>query len=275
MTELIPGIHQMKLPIPWSQLQHVNAYLIRGDNQCLLIDTGHDNQAGLDALRQQMAEIDAGLEDITQIIATHAHSDHYGMAGRLQQLTGAQLGLHYLEARNIESASGKSRQIYQQTMQWLVANGMPPVNRPPDSGYMLKPQPLPDIRLQDGDTISVPPFHLRVLWTPGHARGHICLYEPSAKIIFSGDHVLPTITPNVSLHSADEGNPLGDYLQSLDTVYQLEASRVLPAHENPFTGLQSRINQIIEHHEERKVEIAQALSGEAKPAYQICMEITW
>ncbi|NIN35358.1 MAG: MBL fold metallo-hydrolase, partial [Gammaproteobacteria bacterium] len=80
----------------------------------------------------------------------------------------------------------------------------------------------PDITLRDREIISVDPFRLQVIWTPGHSPGHICLYEQTHKILFAGDHILPIITPNISLQPQSHSNPLGDFLNSLKKVKQLD-----------------------------------------------------
>ena len=76
----------------------------------------------------------------------------------------------------------------------------------------------PDITLHDGETITTGLFTFKVIWTPGHSSGHICLYEPEKKIFLSGDHILPTITPNVSVHPQAIENPLGRYFDSLNEL---------------------------------------------------------
>ena len=133
----------------------------------------------------------------------------------------------------------------------------------------------PDRGLKHGETIDTGYFRLQVIWTPGHSPGHICLYEPFKKVLFTGDHVLPVITPNISIHTEANGNPLSDYLQSLKLLENIDMELGLPAHEDPFTDLQKRIEQLLVHHEERKQEIIEKLRNEVKTAYDISSLITW
>lgn len=114
-----------------------------------------------------------------------------------------------------------------------------------------------------------------MLWTPGHAPGHICLYEPVEKVLICGDHILPGITPNIGLHPHSSGNPLGDYLNSLDELSRLEIKLALPGHEEPFTNVKTRIAELIQHHQDRNTEILATIKTEAKSAYQVAREITW
>ena len=88
-------------------------------------------------------------------------------------------------------------------------------------------------------------------------------------------HILPTITPNVSLHPQSIENPIGKYLDSLNDLKKLDTELILPGHEKPFTQLRPRIDELIQHHEQRILEILATIKGEAKTAYQIALEITW
>ena len=133
----------------------------------------------------------------------------------------------------------------------------------------------PDVTLHGGETIATGRFTFQVLWTPGHSPGHICLYEPEKKVLISGDHILPTITPNVGQHPQSGENPLDKYLNSLKDLKQLDVGLILPGHEKPFTGLKARIDELIQHHKQRSLEILAALNGEAKTAYQVVREMTW
>ena len=106
-------------------------------------------------------------------------------------------------------------------------------------------------------------------------RGHICLYDSARKILFSGDHVLPVITPSVGLQTESGANPLGDFLNSQRLVRDLDARLVLPGHEQTFTNLRERVDEIIVHHQHRNAEIMSTLDGGARTAYEISTLITW
>ena len=103
----------------------------------------------------------------------------------------------------------------------------------------------PDILIEDEQLLELPGWDFRAVWTPGHSPGHICLYSDHQKLLLSGDHVLPRITPNISFHSQQFANPLGDYLESLAKVRALHPDEVLPAHEYRFSGLDDRVDALI------------------------------
>jgi glyoxylase-like metal-dependent hydrolase (beta-lactamase superfamily II) len=282
MAEVIPGIHWLKLPItmPASTLAYVNAYLIAGDNGYLLVDTGWNTAETFDSLQKQLAEIGADIKDISQIVVTHVHPDHYGLAGRLKQISGAELALHDIEKGFIESRYINMDKLLEQTAHWLDTNGAPPDDKAEMRDATVELQPYvvpiyPDVTLHGGETMATGMFTFQVLWTPGHSSGHVCLYEPERKILISGDHILPTITPNVSKHPQSIDNPLGKYLDSLDNLKKVDVELILPGHEKPFTQLRPRIDELIQHHEARNLEILVILKGGPKTAYQIALGITW
>ena len=119
MTEVIPGVYQLKLPIPMpdSTLGHVNAYLVQGDSGYLLVDSGWNTDEVFDSLQKQLAEIGAEIKDIIRIVVTHIHPDHYGLVGRLKQLCQAEFAMHQVEKGFIESRYINMDKLLQMTEQ--------------------------------------------------------------------------------------------------------------------------------------------------------------
>ena len=174
MTEVIPGIYQLQLPMPGSSMGYVDAYLVRGDNDYLLVDTGWNTAEVFDFLKEQLASIYVNLKDISQIVSTHIHPDHYGLAGRLKQHSQVKIALHYLEKELISSRYINMDKLLQQEDCWLRINGVPvndlPELREASSAIRKLVIPtLPDITLQGGETISTGFFSFKVLWIPGHS----------------------------------------------------------------------------------------------------------
>ena len=280
MKEVTDGIYQLPVPLRSSPLGHVNVYLIQNEDGYLLVDTGWDTDESFSSLESQLAEIGASPEQINQIVITHIHPDHYGLAGRLKQLSQATIALHHREKEYIKSRYINMEKLLQQLAKWLEINGVPSDELPslqiastPVARFVVPT--LPDITLQGGETITAGSFTFKALWTPGHSPGHISLYEPARKILISGDHILPGITPNIARHPQSSENPLGDYLNALNTIKKLEVELVLPGHEHPFNNFLDRIDEIARHHQQRNLEILDTLKEKAKTAYQIATELTW
>jgi glyoxylase-like metal-dependent hydrolase (beta-lactamase superfamily II) len=282
MTEIIPGIRWIRSPISLkeSTLSHVNIYLVRGPDGHLLVDTGWNTDASFATLHNYLVKNRLTFEDISQIVVTHVHPDHYGMAGRIKKLSGATIAMHHIEKDFIEPRYISMEELLHQTDRLLTASGVPydemVAMKDATAGLenYVVPAP-PDTLLRDGDTVTTGEFTFRVIWTPGHSSGHICLYEPDKKLLLSGDHILPKITPNVGVHPQSIENPLGRYLKSLEGLKLLDIELTLPGHDRPFTRLFPRIDEIIRHHDFRNREILEAIELSAKTAYRIAQKITW
>lgn len=282
MTEITPGIHWIKLPISMedSTLDGINVYLVKGDNGYLLVDTGWNTDESFSTLHNYLVKIGVSFEDIKQILVTHIHPDHYGMAGRLRKLSGATIAMHHTEKDFIEPRYVSMEALLQQTDRLLVANGVPEREmaelRDATVGLEQFIVPaMPDILLHDGDTITTGMFTFRAVWTPGHSTGHVCLYEPEKKIFVSGDHILPKITPNISVNPQSIENPLGRYIHSLEELKKLDVVLALPGHDQPFSNFRARIDEITRHHAHRNLEILEKILFRAKTAYGIAREISW
>jgi glyoxylase-like metal-dependent hydrolase (beta-lactamase superfamily II) len=279
--EVIPGIHQIKVPIPDNPLGFLNCYLLKGKSGWLMIDTGWYTQEAFNALEAGLKDLGLGFTDIETIVVTHVHADHYGLAGRIKQVSpSTKLMAHRWEGDLIESRYIKFAELRDKMGAVLALHGVPPMDL---SSLQSASMPvleyvtvtMPDVSLYGGEVLSTGIFNLEVLWTPGHSPGHICLWDAENSILFSGDHILPEITPNISYHVQSGDSPLGDFINSLNKLRNLPATQVLPAHERIFNNLRERIDQIKEHHEQRKEEIRSTIRQEPQNAWFISSKITW
>lgn len=282
MTEIVPGVHWIKLPIFMddSSLTHINAYLISGDNGYLLVDAGWNTDSSFATLHNYLVKNDLGFEDIAQIIVTHAHPDHFGMAGRVARLSGATVAMHPMEQALIEPRYVHMDELLNETDEMLTANGTPydEMTRLRDASKGLEQYVSihqPERLLREGDSVTTGEFTFRVMWTPGHSSGHICLYEASRRFLISGDHILPTITPNVSVNPQSIENPLGRYLSSLAEIRKLAIDFVLPGHDQPFNDCKKRIDELARHHEWRNAEILATMDEGPVTAYEAASRVSW
>jgi glyoxylase-like metal-dependent hydrolase (beta-lactamase superfamily II) len=278
--EIMPGLYQLRVPNPSSERVYLNSYLVQESHGWLMVDTGWNTSEALDAVGKGLKEIGLGFEDIKHIVVTHSHPDHYGLAGKLKQLCGAKLAVHQAEGLGTDSKYRSMDNFLGVMAQWLRRNGasaeeLAQLKEASPGMKAISSFTLPDVFLQGGERISTGFFDFEVMWTPGHSPGHICLYEPAKKILLSGDHILPQITPNISLYPWSGGNPLGSYLTSLKQLKQLEIDLVLPGHEGIFTNLRQRIAELLQHHEQRKNAILRLIGGKPKTAYKVALSIPW
>jgi len=279
--EIVQGVHQIKLPLtPGGALAHSNAYLIEGSKGNLLIDAGFDIPEAFAALRDGLRFSGFGFKDITQIVITHIHPDHYGMADKIKQMSGATLALSDIEKEFIDSRYAKTDDLLKKMKHLFESNGVPEEDLSELTEASMAVRQFvgvvkPDITLKNGDKITVDSSEFKVVLTPGHSPGHICLYEPKRKLFFSGDHILPDIFPHVGLHPQSGENPLGDFFNSLEVLANLEVNFIFPGHGSVFSGFKLKLGDLFRHHEQRQLTITRIIENEMKTAYQIATEVPW
>jgi glyoxylase-like metal-dependent hydrolase (beta-lactamase superfamily II) len=283
--EVFTGIWRLPLPLIDNGLNHINSYLVKGGSADghLLIDCGWDTPDSREAFDEHLSFIGVEAKDISRILVTHVHPDHFGMAGHLQKLTGAQLSIHRVEQNFIESRYQRVEGLVGEMDEWLRSHGAPVEDAAPMAGGSQGMigrvgRATIDNPLVGGEQFVVGEFSFNATWTPGHSGGHVCLYDAGKKVLFSGDHVLERITPIIGLHAQSMGNPLADFLDSLRMVGALQADIVLPGHGTEFTDIAKRCDELIEHHEERMAEIATLLQGaplRTLTNYQLTESMKW
>ena len=283
IKEVFSNIFQIRVPLPHSPLGHLNSYLLRSEQKKLLVDTGLNFPQAFQSLCMGLSEVGAKPEELTEILLTHFHVDHVGLIPRLKEASkNVKLLIHRIEAESSKLMSRDFEDYRGRMETFLNANGAPPsiaLNLQRFHPAFFTPQAYEELALaalplEDGQEISVGDYDFQVLWTPGHSPGHVCLYEPSLKVLFSGDHILPTITPHVAQFMEDI-NPLTDYLNSLDKIEKLDVKVVLPAHEETFTNCRERIKQLKDHHEQRLMEIMNGLRHGSFTAYMLASKVHW
>lgn len=274
VEEVLPGWYCIRLPLPRNPLKELNSYIIRGDDRWLIIDTGMNREECFTALTAGLAELKVDLSR-TDFFITHLHADHYGQVGVIATPTSKV----YMPKPDADILLGEPT-IWKDYAHFAVVNGFPQdevdkaIQNHPGVKYSVKKW-VPFSHLNDNDTLDIGRYSFKVVWTPGHTPGHECLYEAKEKIIIAGDHILGDITPNISMF-ADNENPLQDYLNSLDKVYNYDVRLVLPGHRTFFSTFRERIDELKQHHEVRASEVLSILKkDDHKDAYHIASKMTW
>jgi glyoxylase-like metal-dependent hydrolase (beta-lactamase superfamily II) len=279
-TAIIPGVYELVVPLPYNPPGATNTYLLRGIEGYLLIDAGWNSDQAFRVLSTELDEVGVDYKDIKQIVVTHAHPDHYGLVAKVYELSKAKIYLHRMDEEFIRTRYTAGEDYMRQSEEWFNRNGVPSretpsIRLPPGGPRATIPLRQPDVFLDGGETISTGIFELKVFWTPGHSPGHICLYETKNRLLFAGDLVLPVTIPNISLPPGSAGNPLADFLKSLELIRNLDIATVLPAHESIFHDLKKRADEIIELRAARSDEIIHGLGTDSKTAYEISNLIIW
>ncbi len=272
IQEVLPNLFRNKIPLPGSPLKYLNSYVIRGLDRNLIIDTGLNREECFEAMNTGLQELDVDLSK-TDLFITHLHADHFGLVSRLATDT-TKTYFNRPDTEIIETWGG-----WESMLSYAGLNGFPrqELQKALSShpGYKFESKWVPELSiLKDDDIIRVGNYLFRCVETPGHTRGHTCLYEPEKRVLISGDHILNDITPNIQCWSDDE-NPLEAYLVSLDKVYSLDVDQVLPGHRRLFKNHQKRIRELKMHHHRRAQEVIEILARGPKNAFHVASEMTW
>jgi glyoxylase-like metal-dependent hydrolase (beta-lactamase superfamily II) len=282
VEQLADSLWSIPVPIPNNPLRYVSSYAFGSDGGLVLLDTGWNAEESWQTLVAGLESIGASPRDVRGVLVSHMHFDHFGLAGRVKEASGAWIAMHPADQAVIADIRARDPQTWVDSeAAFLCTLGASPEEATAAVGSAagfaaLLSSGLPDRELSDGDLADVPGWRLRALHTPGHTPGHLCFVDEETRRFFSGDHILPRITPNISLQAADNPEPLADYLASLAAVRDLEVSEIMPAHEWRFRGLAERADAIATHHERRLEELLAAIAANpGATSWFLASQLTW
>lgn len=270
ISEIAPGVLRSELPVELPGLGHVNMYILEDGDGVAVVDPGLPGEDSWKALVHRLGAAGYKVSNVHSIVVTHSHYDHYGGAYRLVEESGARIighpQLHIRTSFDIDDdlemldvddeAPDPARDSrYGHWTPWGTWSEPPEevIRHWQSLGIDQASLTAPRAELALGDEHSV--MLARREWvavhTPGHTADHLCLYDPEAGLMITGDHVLPTITPHISGYShADD--PLQRFFDSLNRMHDFADVRLaLPAHGDPFDDLSGRSSYIHDHHVER------------------------
>jgi glyoxylase-like metal-dependent hydrolase (beta-lactamase superfamily II) len=266
------GIHVIPAPLPFEAPPWVNAYAVEDSNGILLIDCGADWEPGRTALREGFTKLGLDESAVHTLVVSHLHPDHVGMSSRLVRELGCRFIMHeraaklvdryndtpgYVERlRGIAHTHGVPDRLVKASFDFERADYMPIID-------------APDHVVADGDDIDLGGGRsLHVVHTPGHEPAHICLLDSRTGTFFSGDHVLPRISP-VVMYDLGIGDPLGDYLDSLNRLVRMHIGLTYPAHGSIIEHGEERARQIILHHDRRLRDMTEMVSHADSTAWTV------
>jgi glyoxylase-like metal-dependent hydrolase (beta-lactamase superfamily II) len=239
-----------------------------------LIDVGVDSDENWELLRAGLAAAGGDLDAVRSVTATHLHHDHLEMSERVRDAAGSEIVLHTLDQLALDAPGGPMGEVVLDT--WDVPGERRPELRALRDGPGVGGAFRADRLVTGGERLPIPGRDVRVVWTPGHTRGHICLLDAGEKLIFTGDHVLPSINPGLGLGGSGDTNPLRDYLDALDRIEDFDDHLVCPGHGFRFRGLRARCRKLGEHHRRRTEEIAGAMAASPESTvWQVARQVKW
>jgi glyoxylase-like metal-dependent hydrolase (beta-lactamase superfamily II) len=304
-----PGIHRIPLPLPSDVLRAVNVYAIEAATGLVLIDSGWALANALDQLERSLAVIGAGVRDVSRFLVTHMHRDHYTQAVEIRRLFGTTIALGAGEQPSIDGLlSGEFRPMRAQLAVLRLAGAQQVADRLAEatggdlsarrtpsangagSGLMPADHPAlrpgatfaaalsyeaPDTWITPDQQFDLGTRTLTAVATPGHTRGHVVFADIDAGLLFAGDHVLPHITPSIGFQEAPSQQPLREYLESLNVVRRLPDMLLLPAHGPVSPSTHTRIDELVDHHDQRLAVMAEVLAGSVCTGYDVARAIGW
>lgn len=269
-------IIQVKVPLPFS-LRWVNAYLLNGEDGWTIVDPGLRTEQAARTWVEVFAQLHINSGDVAQIVLTHYHPDHLGIAGELQLQFDVPVWLSETGWRHAQMLWDSSQAMAAAMQLLFEEHGAPDevvqaIGVHMDSFIPLV-SPLPQVSfIRDSQQVAFGGRNWNTIETHGHAPGHMSFYDEASRVLIAGDHVLPQISPNVSFMPGSDPEPLHSYMTGLERLLQLKVDLALPGHRHPFSHYSSRIEELLRHHEERLAGIAASLT-EPRTAYELCC--TW
>jgi glyoxylase-like metal-dependent hydrolase (beta-lactamase superfamily II) len=274
-------VFRLVLPLPFEGLDRVNAYLLRDETGSTLVDCGiynpsDDRDHGWDEVVDALAACDVVPDNLTRVVVTHPHIDHYGMAGRVVEETGAELWMHagtkdeLAIYRDPATAARDMKEMF--AAHGVTVEDADELTRFEDWRAFIHSIVEADVMVADGDTFDVGGRTWQAIHTPGHSRSHICLWAERDSVFISGDHLLPTITPHIDFRKGED-DPLGDFLVSLEKIERVAPRLVLPGHGAPFEDGAERARIVARHHDRRLGAILQVVRNEPRTANDITDEL--
>jgi glyoxylase-like metal-dependent hydrolase (beta-lactamase superfamily II) len=241
--KVLPGVWRLRMPLPWPGVPHGNAFAVAAGDGIVLFDTGYADEDGTRQLELALAQVGFSLGDVSLLVCTHAHTDHYGLAGPIVDAAGCELWMHpnwgHIRAIADDPDGALDRRI-----EVARQSGVPPAalehyeksRRGTNTGLARLVEP--DRDLVRGVEVETDLGAWEVHETPGHAPSHVVLHQPDSGLLVSGDHVLGRVSP--FLDHGHTPDPAEEFLRSLDRVAELDTGLCLAGHGRPFRDVPAK-----------------------------------
>ncbi|HAZ80274.1 MAG TPA: MBL fold metallo-hydrolase, partial [Porticoccaceae bacterium] len=256
LIEVGPGIFWVRMPLPIS-LNHINLWMLEEQDGWTLVDTGMATE-DTKALWEEIFSTHLNSKPVKQVIVTHMHFDHLGLAGWLVEKWGATLCMsrtEYLSSRVIINEIKSDPP--EATVAFFRAAGVEESIldefkvRFNNRSDFVSPLPSHYKRLTDNQVLQIGSLQWTVIIVEGHSPEHICLHCKSLNIMIAGDQILPRISPNISVRPDEpRANPLHNFLRSCESLKNRlnKDVLILPSHGDPFYGVHLRLQDMINEH---------------------------
>jgi glyoxylase-like metal-dependent hydrolase (beta-lactamase superfamily II) len=274
---VLSHIHQITLPTPFP-VGPVHTYLVEGE-PLTLIDTGPHTAEAWAALQAGLHILGYQPTDLERIVITHAHTDHFGLVGRLAEESRAEVWAARLAQPWIEGWPHFHDQRAGFWADLLAAAGVPAGRAEPTVQLYsdlrhLQTHAAVNHFLQDGATIDLAGLPWQALACPGHSSSLVCFYQADTRLLLGNDHLLAHISSNAVVEPPPEGElqrrkPLVDYWGSLCRIYDLPVMAVLAGHGPPVPNPRFLITQRFSYYEQRLARLREQLAEGPRTVWQL------
>ena len=271
--QLARNLYMLSMPMDF-QPGHVNCYLLEDTDGFVVFDAGPISETSGD-IWLKFLNSPLGSKGIKQIMLTHTHPDHSGKAEWLQALTGAELWMAETELDALRRLWRGSYLNSDALIKFFAQWGVPDEHFANIvsmfAGFHQDTTDLthtPVKFIMTGQCFSWAGEEWQALFSYGHTPSNVCFYQADQGVMVTGDQVLPSTFPNISVWWGSDENPLQLYLDSLVMLRNYACSHLLPSHGLPFSTFEKRINTIVQFHRRRLTRLLRFLSDGPKTAYE-------
>lgn len=273
------NVLRIPLPLPIPELKSVNCYALLGTDGVTLIDPGWVSEDTEKSLNTALTEAGSSMDEVSTMLVTHSHWDHYTQAYALHRERRTTLLLGRNEQHSIR-AWAELDGAFPNQVGLLDGAGAD------EHARRLEATPVADTEKHtayghptqylDGDeNLRLSGTVVKVLSTPGHTRGHLVFHDKTSNLLFSGDHVLPRITPSIAYERSPDRMALRSYLTSLRLLVDHAPAEMMPAHGIPQPVVHERAQELIDHHEARLREVHELIDAGASTGLAIASAMKW
>jgi glyoxylase-like metal-dependent hydrolase (beta-lactamase superfamily II) len=280
-STIAPGIVQITLPTPFP-VGDVHAYLLLGD-PLTLVDTGVNWPPSRERLMTELAQVGVRLADLEQIVISHSHLDHFGLAHTCQTAGGAMVLAHPAACAKVADLQGYVREAVRWSATVLAQAGLPAEKHGwVQAFYGVIPQMaeavVVDRCLNEGQTLVAGGSEWEVYFFPGHSGDLIGLYRAADGLLLGSDHLLAHISSNALLEppraeAACRRLPLIEYWRSLDRLESLAIRQVLPGHGAVITDVSGLLAERRRRRDRRLADIAEYVAAAPRTVWEIAQAL--
>jgi glyoxylase-like metal-dependent hydrolase (beta-lactamase superfamily II) len=286
VAEVVEGVFRLALPLGIHGVPTVSAYLLRGDGGDTLVDCGI--AAGIDggdpgpdgtvAVAAALTAAGSALERLERLVVTHAHIDHFGLAGEVVRRSGGELWMHRRTELDLAKYADPDEAVDRRTLMLADHGLFGPELTETSEGLRDWLPVMPSIGrpsrlLEGGEQFSAGGRSWEIVHTPGHSPGHVCLWNAAERLLCSGDHLLQVVSPPVTFERGFEPDPMGSYLASLERVRALSPELVLPGHGTPFRDGARRAETIAAGKRRRLEQVRRLVENRARTVPELTAEL--